>query len=141
MTQRGSLSIGKLADAAGVSVETVRFYERRSLVPAPPRTPSGYRQFPPETVDRIHFIRRAKVLGFTLAEIRGLLDLQAQHPEACSSVEIEARAKLEDVQMKIDELQRIKRALNKLVASCEAREPTGDCPILNELAGDPPGSS
>lgn len=141
MTQRDSLRIGKLADAAGVSVETVRFYERRSLVPAPPRTPSGYRQFPPETVERIRFIRRAQVLGFTLAEIRELLELRAQDAGACGSVATEARAKLEDVQMKIDELERIKRALNKLVASCEAREPTGDCPILSEFEGDLPGSS
>ena len=141
MTQRGSLSIGKLADAAGVSVETVRFYERRSLVPAPPRTPSGYRQFPPEAVDRIRFIRRSQVLGFTLTEIRELLELRALHAEACSSVEIKARAKLEDVRMKIDDLERIASALNRLVASCEAREPTGDCPILSELNRDSPGSS
>ena len=132
MTQRDSLSTGKLADAAGVSVETVRFYERRSLVPAPTRTPSGYRQFPVETVDRIRFIRRAQVLGFTLAEIRELLELRAQDAEACGSVEIRARAKLESVQLKIDELRRIKSALNRLVASCAAHEPTGDCPIFCE---------
>lgn len=81
------------------------------------------------------------MLGFTLAEIRELLELRAQDAGACGSVETKARAKLEDVQMKIDQLQRIKRTLNKLVASCEAREPTGDCPILSEFEGDLPGSS
>ena len=141
MTQRDSLSIGKLAHAAGVSVETIRFYERQSLVPAPPRTPAGYRQFPPETVNRIRFIRRAQVLGFTLAEIRELLELRAQDVGACGSVETKARAKLEDVQMKIAELERIANALHKLVVSCEARQPTGDCPILSELDCDFPEGS
>jgi len=76
-----------------------------------------------------------------LAEIRELLELRALHAEACGSIEIKARAKLEDVRMKIDELERIAGALNRLVASCEAREPTGDCPILSELDRDSPGSS
>lgn len=78
------MTIGQVAKAAGVGVETVRFYERVGLIPDPPRRPSGYREYPPDAVHRIEFIKRAKALGFTLAEIGELLSLRV-HPLGTSS--------------------------------------------------------
>jgi len=133
MSETSTLTIGALAKAAGIGVETVRFYERKGLIPEPPRTRSGYRQYPRDTVDRVKFIRRAKGLGFTLREISELLDLRVDEVAACGSVEAQAREKLEQVAGKIEALQLIETALQNLVEACKAREPTSACPILEEL--------
>ena len=133
MSETSALTIGALAHAAGVGVETIRFYERKGLVPAPPRTPARYRQYPRDTVDRVKFIRRAQGLGFALREISELLDLRVDEVAACGPVEAQAREKLEQVHGKIEELRRMETALQRLVEACEAREPTGACPILEEL--------
>ena len=127
------LTIGKLARSAGVGVETVRFYERKGLLPEPPRSLSGYRQYPPDTVERLLFIRRAKELGFALREIADLLALRVDEVAACGTVEAQAREKLALVAGKMVELRRMERSLNRLVRACQAREPTSDCPILEEL--------
>lgn len=136
MDAPSDLTIGSLARAAGVGVETVRFYERKGLMPEPPRTASGYRQYPPDAVARLRFIRRAQGLGFTLEEIGDLLELRVDEVAACGTVEASARAKLRHVEEKMAELGRIRGALRTLVAACEAREPTGECPILEELEED-----
>ncbi len=128
-----TLTIGALAKASDIGVETVRFYERKGLLPEPPRTKAGYRQYPPDTVDRVRFIRRAQGLGFSLREIAELLELRVDEVAACGPVEAQAREKLEQVAGKIAELRRIQSALRRLVRACEAREPTGECPILEEL--------
>ena len=133
MAATDTLTIGSLAREAGVGVETVRFYERKGLMPAPPRTASGYRQYAPDAVHRLRFIRRAQGLGFTLHEISDLLELRVDEVGACGAVETRAREKLESVREKMGELQTIERALEGLVDACRAREPTGDCPILEEL--------
>ena len=133
MTRVPALTIGALAAAAGVGVETVRFYERRGLLPRPPRTPSGYRQYSPAAVGRLRFIRRGQGLGFTLEEIGELLELRVDEVAACGAVEAGARAKMLRVEEKMAELQRIRDALGRLVAACERREPTGECPILEAL--------
>ena len=135
MPSGDALTIGGLAKAAGIGVETVRFYERRGLIPEPPRTGSGYRQYAPGMVERLRFIRRAQGLGFTLAEISELLELRVDEVAACGSVEVQAREKLDQVAGKIDELRRIEAALERLVEKCEARKPTGECPILETLDG------
>ncbi len=128
-----TLTIGALANASDIGVETVRFYERKGLLPEPPRTKTGYRQYPPETVDRVRFIRRAQGLGFSLRARVHLLALRVGADAGCGSVEAQAREKLEQVAGKIGELRRIQSALRRLVRACEAREPTGECPILEEL--------
>ena len=133
MSETATLTIGALAQAAGVGVETVRFYERTGLLPEPPRTPAGYRQYPRDTVDLVKFIRRAQGLGFALREISELLDLRVDEVAACGPVEAQAREKLEQVAGKIEALRRMEAALRGLVEACEAREPTGACPILEEL--------
>lgn len=128
-----ALTIGPLAERTGVGRETIRFYERKGLIDDPPRSPAGYRLYPPEAVGRLRFIRRAQHLGFTLAEISELLDLRVDDAAGCDAVEARARRKLADVEAKMADLRRISAALGRLVEKCAAREPTGECPILEEL--------
>ena len=128
-----SLTIGQLAQRAGVGVETIRFYEREGLISEPPRRPSGYRDYPLETVARIVFIRRAKHLGFTLKEINELLDLRVRPRRNCSQVKQSADAKIADIEGKIASLRRMRRALKDLTRACEERTPTTECPILASL--------
>jgi MerR family mercuric resistance operon transcriptional regulator len=128
-----SLTIGQLAQRAGVGVETVRFYEREGLISEPPRRPSGYRDYPLESVTRITFIRRAKELGFSLKEIRELLDLRVRPRRNCAHVKHNADAKIADIDTKIAGLRRMRRALTNLTKACEERTPTTECPILASL--------
>lgn len=131
-----SMTIGRLAEAAGVSVPTVRYYERRGIVPEPPRTPSGYRQYDEAVVDRIRFIRRAQALGFTLQEIEDLLALRVDDPDACETVEGATRVKLDSIESKIGELERLRAILTRLVHCCEERATTSECPVLAMLEED-----
>ncbi len=128
-----SLTIGQLAQRAGVGVETVRFYEREGLIPEPPRRPSGYRDYSPETVARIVFIRRAKDLGFTLKEINELLELRVRPRRNCAQVKQSAETKIAGIDGKITALRRMRRALKGLTRACEERTPTTECPILSSL--------
>jgi MerR family transcriptional regulator, copper efflux regulator len=131
-----SLTIGKVAKAAQVGVETVRFYEREGLIAEPPRRRSGYRQYPPDTVRRLRFIRRAKELGFTLKEIGELLDLRVDPSKSCADVRALANAKIADVAARMDDLSRIHSALEKLSRACRGKGPTSDCPILDAIEHD-----
>jgi len=128
-----ALKIGELAKAAGVGVETIRYYERRGLLAPPPRRASGYRQYPPMTVRRVRFIRRAQTLGFTLKEIEELLALRVDDERSCADVRALARAKLEDIERRVAELQQMGRALAQVAHRCRGRGPTSECPILEVL--------
>ncbi len=127
------LTIGQVAKLAEVNVETVRYYERRQLVARPPRSDSGYRQFPPEAVQRIRFIKRAQELGFTLQEIKELLELRADPQARCADVRTRAEAKIVDIEDRIRTLQKMKRALAQVTAACAGRGSTSECPILDTL--------
>jgi len=127
------LTIGQVASEAGVGVETVRFCERKGLIGRPARKESGYRQFHPEVVRRIRFIRRAKELGFTLAEIDELLRLRVDPATTCADVRARAVEKISSVDGKIAELEGIRAALSRLAASCRGAGPAGECPILDAL--------
>jgi len=131
-----SFTIGQVAKHAGVGVETVRFYERKGLLEEPQRKASGYRQFDEQVVDRIRFIRRAKELGFTLNEIKELLELRLDPATTCADVKSRGEAKIEDVEEKIRSLQRMKQALVKLTKACSGRGGTSECPILEALDGE-----
>ncbi|OGP95855.1 MAG: heavy metal-responsive transcriptional regulator [Deltaproteobacteria bacterium RBG_16_47_11] len=132
----GSLSIGQLAREAQVRVETVRYYERRGLMPEPPRRESGYRQYSEPDVTRIRFIKRAQTLGFTLKEILELLSLRVDPKTTCGDVKRRAEVKITDMEEKIRDLQKMKKALMKLVVSCRGRGPTSECPILEMLGSE-----
>lgn len=128
-----TLSIGELAKAAGVQVTTVRFYERKGLLLTPARRASGYRVYGDDAVQRLRFIQEAKELGFSLHEIAELLTLRVGTGRTCRNVRHHAVQKIADVDAKIRQLKRFKRALQKLVAQCEAGGTQGACPILDAL--------
>lgn len=127
------LTIGRVAAEVGVNIQTIRYYERRGLLVAPGRTASGYRQYAEAAVSRLRFIKHAQELGFSLKEVRELLDLRVRRGTACDAVERSARQKIELVQQKIRGLQRVKQTLARLAAACEARRATDACPILEAL--------
>lgn len=124
---------GEIAEKAGVNPETLRYYERKELIPAPPRSDGGFRLYDDDYVDRLRFIQRAKDLGFTLAEIKGLLDLRVDEEATCQNVRARAERKLDEVEEKIRDLQRIRKALSRLADACEDDGPTSDCPILDAM--------
>lgn len=128
-----SLTIGQVAKQAGVGIETVRFYERQGLLDEPPRRASGYRQYTPEAVTRLQFIKRAKELGFSLKEITELLSLRVDPETTCSEVKQQAEAKIADIEAKLRDLHRMQQALVHLVAACSGSGPTSQCPILDAL--------
>ena len=130
------MKIGTLARQADVAIDTVRYYERQGLLPAPERTQSGYRSYAADDVARLRFIRRAKTLGFTLAEIRELLELSHRRDDDMAGMKAAAEQKLVDVEEKLAELQRIRGGLQTLVASCPGHGPLAHCPILDALSGE-----
>lgn len=128
--------IGDVARRAKVNKETVRYYEKRGLIPKPDRRRSGYRIFTQRHIDQIRFIKRSQELGFTLNEIKELLDLRMDDNTTCSEIREEAQEKYRDVADKIEDLQRIKETLVALIDSCAGEGPKGECPILEALEGD-----
>ncbi len=128
-----TLTIGKVAQRAGVGVETVRFYEREGLIKEPPRKASGYRQYGEDVIDHLVFIGRAKELGFTLKEIKELLFLHATRGAKGADVRERAETKIQDIEDKIRALRRMKKALGKLVAECSGDGAITKCPILESL--------
>lgn len=130
------MKIGALAKQAHVNIDTVRYYERQGLLPAPQRLMSGYRQYEQADVARLRFVRRAKTLGFTLIEIRELLALSSHREDDMAGMKAAALEKLADVEGKLIELTRIRDGLKTLVASCPGHGPLEHCPILNALAED-----
>jgi MerR family copper efflux transcriptional regulator len=133
------LTMGQLARQARVNRETVRYYERRRLLQRPSRSVTGYRVFPEDALRRLRFIRHAKMLGFSLEEIRELLALRIDSIDTCERVRQRTQAKIADIEQKIESLQRMRRALSELVTACSRRRKTNECPILNclEASGDP----
>lgn len=115
-------------------METIRFYEREGLLPKPARSASGYRMYPDDAVERVRFIRRAKDLGFTLEEIGELLALKVSHGKSCLSVRERALAKVTDIDRKMSDLRRMRKALSTLVERCSGDEGIDDCTILDALS-------
>jgi len=132
------LTIGRIAARAEVGIDTIRFYERRGLLPEPSRTDSGYRLYPPETISRLNFIRRAKALGFSLDEIVTLLALQdTGGPKA--EVKAITHRKLEQVEAKIADLERMRDVLRELDRDCSGTGDVRGCPIIETLSEEPEG--
>lgn len=129
-----ALTIGRLATAAGVGVETIRYYQRRGLMPAPGRPQQGMRRYDGADLRRLRFIRRAQALGFTLDEIGSLLELE--HSQACAETRDLAAHKLALIEHKIADLKTMHQALTVLRQRCDAGAATGSCPIIDALAGD-----
>ena len=132
------LSIGQLALRAGVGVDTVRYYERRGLLPTADRLPSGYRVYTADSARRLGFVRHAQELGFTLEEIRELLALRVDRRRSCAVVRELALAKLATIDAKLESLRRIRGALATLAERCTGRGPTSECPLLDSLGQQNP---
>ena len=129
-----NLSVGQLAKRASVNIETVRYYEKRKILPKPKRTESGYRQYSENDVARILFIKRAKELGFTLNEISELLSLKIKSSSTCGDVKRLAEIKVSDIEKKITDLNTIKKKLEELMALCDKENAsTSECYILEAL--------
>ena len=128
------MNIGKLAALAGIGAATVRYYEQRGLLGAAPRSQSGYRRYDQTAAHRLRFIKHAQELGFSLDEIRELLDLRVDDPASCERVEATARHKVSLIVQRIRELERMRETLEGLVRSCQTRQSTNECPVLATLA-------
>ncbi len=126
-----TLTIGRVAAAAGVNVETVRFYQRLGLLAEPARPPGGVRRYGGEFVARLRFIKRAQQLGFSLAEVQRLLILE--DPQSCGKARSLAAEKLALVEVRIADLERMRAVLKELVARCDVRRGRVACPIIATL--------
>lgn len=127
------LTIGALARMTGCQVETIRFYEHVGLLPAPQRSPGGYRLYAGGHIPRLTFVRRARELGFSLAEVRTMLRLADERARPCAEVRVVATAHLRDVRTRIADLQAMERVLRATVARC-ARGRGSECPLLEALS-------
>lgn len=130
---RDALTIGTVASQAGVTVETLRFYHRRGLLPLPPRPLRGVRRYPPDAVDRVRFIKAAQAWGFSLADIGDLLRLE--DGAACEDTRRLAEARLATVSARLRELRRFERALRAAIAACRGRRGRMSCPLIASLRG------
>lgn len=129
------LTIGRLARAAGVNVETVRYYQRVGLVSEPPKPSEGFRRYPPETVGRLQFIKRAQRLGFTLQEIADLLEFGEGQ---CRDMRTRAEIKRDQIIDQIHDLEALKATLDDLIRRCHAGQNKPHCPMVQTLAGQDP---
>ena len=130
----GTMTIGRLAKQVGVNIDTIRYYERNGLTPKPVRRASGYREYEAADVSRLRFILRAKELGFTLAEIGELLSLSADRD--VRGVKRRAEERLDQVEHKIKELQRVRKGLKTLIDACPGHGALESCPIVTALSGE-----
>ena len=135
-TMQHSLTIGKLAKKADVSIDSIRFYERRGLIAEPKRTESNYRVYPLEAADQLRFIKKAQQLGFSLSEIQELLELSHNPTASKADVKRKTEEKIEDIKSKIKNLSRMLKALEQLDKTCDGHGPVAECPILKALATD-----
>ena len=127
------LLISELAKKVNVNKETIRYYERKGLIPNPPRNESGHRQYSQIDVKRTEFIKRTQSLGFSLKEINDLLMLKIESGTTCKDIQKIVELKIFDVDQKITDLMLIKKTLKNLAGRCTSKGPVSDCPILDEL--------
>lgn len=128
-----SMTIGRLAEATGIRVETVRWYEKVGLLPAPERSPGNYRLYGPEHLRRLSFIRRGRALGFTVEQIRDLLALSDDRNRSCGEVDTIARAHLADVERKLADLTQLAAELREVIDRCGCGN-VADCRIIEALS-------
>jgi MerR family mercuric resistance operon transcriptional regulator len=132
MEPQGGILRAQLARKTGCNLETIRYYEKVELLPAPPRSSNGYRVYSPELVQRLQFILRARDLGFAMEEVRSLLSLADKGEQTCALVMQKTRIHLADVRRRITELQRIEAILAETLAECSGKN-APDCPIIDAL--------
>ena len=126
----------EVATEAGVNVQTLRYYERRGLLASPARRPSGYRDYRPEAVRIVRFVKRAQQLGFSLEEIETLLDLAAGGPASCEAAKALAAEKISALDQRIATLAAMRESLRRLVTTCEHPPRRRECPLQAAFADD-----
>ena len=129
----------EVAERAGVNVPTLRYYERRGLLPRPPRSAAGYRAYPPDTVGVIRFVKRAQELGFSLNEVTELLHLAGGGPDGCEAARSVAEERLADLEARIADLERMRTSLRRLVDTCGRPRTDRECPLLQAIQQDAGG--
>ena len=126
------MTIGKLAQAAGVGVETIRFYERKGIIKRPTRHEGGFRHYPAEEAARVKFVKRAQELGFTLREVKGLLEIQSKRKITGAQVREKAKGKIKEIDEKISDLKRMRESLEQLCQVCgEGEQAIRECKIFD----------
>lgn len=126
------MTIGKLAQAAGVGVETIRFYERKGIIKRPSRLEGGFRRYSSEDVARVRFVKRAQELGFTLREVKELLEIQSKRKMTGAQVRATAKAKIQEIQQKISDLKSMEGSLKELCRVCgEGEQAIRECKIFD----------
>ena len=130
------MKIGELARRCDVNIDTIRYYERQRLLPAPDRLASGYRHYEATDIARLRFVRRAKGLGFALDEIKDLLALSDHRDQDMGELKSLAKEKLVDIEDRMMELSKIRDGLTTLIDACPGHGALATCPILNALASD-----
>lgn len=132
----------ELAEQAGVNVQTLRYYERRGLLPEPERLDSGYRAYGPDAVQIVKFVRRAQKLGFSLEEINSLLELSAGGPESCEAARELASAKVAELDQKLASITAMRGSLLRLIDTCALPRDRRECPLLHAIeTDDTPGGT
>lgn len=131
-----SMRTTQVARSAGVNAQTLRYYERRGLLPDPPRTSSGYRTYGPETVRIVRFVKQVQELGFSLDQAEDLLHLADGGPDRCDEVQRMTGDKLAEVDAKIEALMAMRESLGRLLATCSQPRANRDCPLLQGLADE-----
>lgn len=128
-----AMKIGEVAKRSNIGIETIRYYERQGLLLKPVRRPSGYRQYDESTIERLEYIRQAKELGFTLGEIRELLELSFVSQACSEDIRQRAEEKVADIEGKIRSLQQMKRSLGKILQCCREKNFNEECPLLLKI--------
>lgn len=137
------MQIGVIAKKTGLSVDAVRFYERNSLLPSPSRTPGGFRQYGEQDLETLEFIRSAQGLGFTLNEIRELLELKGRRLQPCAPVRRQLEQKLSQVRQKLTDMKKLEHGLRLALRKCndQMRKRSDHCPLLTRKTKPQPQNS
>lgn len=133
------MKIGEVARQVGLTVETIRYYEKQGLIVTPERNASGYRQYSADIIQHLSFIKQAKKLGFSLKEIKELLVIRDTPGVSCKEVREQAREKIAGIRRKIADLQKIENDLMALVSRCPGQGPLKKCPIIGPMGIPVPG--
>jgi Hg(II)-responsive transcriptional regulator len=128
----------EVAERAGVNTQTLRYYERRGLLVEPPRSPAGYRDYPPAAVEVLRFVKRSQELGFMLADVGELLALAEGGPQSCETARALAEAHIAELERKIADLQRMRASLAALVETCRRPRAHRSCPLLDAIGSEVP---
>ncbi len=130
-----NLTIGMLAKRTGCKVETIRYYEKIGVLAAPGRSSGGQRRYRPGDLKRLNFVRRARELGFTLADVRGLLSFADDRDRSCAEIQAIGTRHLETIRARLSDLRSMERVLDDMVARCQGGA-VPDCPIIDALFDD-----